>query len=149
MAAFTNDGEDDVLLFLFHDIAGGIWTTFGATAAGTNVSLYLSLHIGDPGEGGDQTTSETGYTNYARVAVPRAAANWTHASGAGTMTNATQIVFPTSGGAGDTVTHVGAGTSATLAGRLFAKAALTSPSISTAAANTPQFQVGNLVFALA
>jgi hypothetical protein len=34
-------------------------------------SLYLSLHTADPGEAGDQTTSEAAYTSYARVAVAR------------------------------------------------------------------------------
>ncbi len=36
-----------------------------ATSPITN--LYVSLHTGDPGEAGDQTTSEAAYTSYARV----------------------------------------------------------------------------------
>jgi len=36
----------------------------GSTTAG---SLYYALHTADPGEGGDQTTSECNYTGYVRM----------------------------------------------------------------------------------
>ncbi len=40
--------------------AGGLQPS---VAAGV---FWISLHTADPGEAGDQTTSETAYTNYAR-----------------------------------------------------------------------------------
>lgn len=59
-AAWTNIGD-----------AGGLLPS--ATAG----SLYVSLHTGDPGSGGDQSTNECAYTSYARVAVARSAGGWT------------------------------------------------------------------------
>ena len=50
-------------------------------------SFYLSLHTADPGETGDQTTSETTYGSYARQAVARSSAGFT-VSG-----NAVQLVI--------------------------------------------------------
>lgn len=46
----------------------------GSTTPG---NLYLSLHTADPGETGNQTTSETGYTGYSRKAIARTGAAWT------------------------------------------------------------------------
>lgn len=34
-------------------------------------NLYVSLHTGDPGAGGSQTTNEVSYTGYSRLAVTR------------------------------------------------------------------------------
>jgi hypothetical protein len=39
--------------------------------------MHYSLHTADPGEAGDQTTSEVTYTSYARVAVARTAGGHT------------------------------------------------------------------------
>ena len=62
-----NTFENDVLNYTFQK------TAFGWAA---NTNFYLSLHTGDPGEAGDQTTSEATYTSYARVAVLRTSAGW-------------------------------------------------------------------------
>ena len=40
-------------------------------------TLTVALHTADPGEGGNQTTNETAYTGYARVAVARTTGGWT------------------------------------------------------------------------
>jgi hypothetical protein len=37
----------------------------------------VALHTADPGEAGDQTTSETAYTGYARISVARTTGGWT------------------------------------------------------------------------
>ena len=39
-------------------------------------SFFISLHTADP-SAGNQSTSETAYTGYARVAVARSSAGWT------------------------------------------------------------------------
>lgn len=54
-----NTTENDVLEHLFKATALS-WAA--------NANLYIALHTGDPGEGGNQTTSEATYTSYARVA---------------------------------------------------------------------------------
>ena len=71
--------------------------------------LYVSLHTADPGTGGNQTTNEAAYTNYARVAVPRTIVGWSAPSG-GATANAALIQFPQCGASGATVTHVAIGT---------------------------------------
>ncbi|MFL6863452.1 MAG: hypothetical protein ACJ8DZ_10660 [Allosphingosinicella sp.] len=86
----------------------------GSSAAG---SLYVSLHTADPGEAGDQSTSEISYTGYARVAVTRDGSHWTVAGNS--VSPAADIDFPKStGGTGGIITHFGVGTSASGAGTL-------------------------------
>ena len=68
-------------------------------------NLYLSLHTADPGVGNNQTTNETAYTNYVRVAVVRTTSGWTAPSG-GATANAALIQFAQCGVTGATVTPV-------------------------------------------
>ena len=58
----SNVTENDVLNYVFKK------TAFPWDAI---TNLYVSLHTADPGEAGDQTTSEATYTGYARIAVVR------------------------------------------------------------------------------
>lgn len=75
--SFSNTMENAILslLLLNANIAnlGDATGVRGSTAAG---SLYWGLHTADPGEAGDQTTSEVAYTGYARVAAARSAAGF-------------------------------------------------------------------------
>lgn len=87
--------------------------------------LFLSLHTADPGEGGDQSTSEASYTGYARIAVDR--------PGGFTVTGsvaslAAQVVFGerTDAGATQTITHVGIGVAASGGTKLLHSYALNS-----------------------
>lgn len=84
-------------------------------------SIYVSLHNADPGLNGNQSTNETAYTNYARVAVARTSAGWTVSGSSPTIfQNATAITFPQCGTSGDTLTHWGIGWAASGAGVLLA-----------------------------
>lgn len=62
-----NTTENDLMKFLFNETA---MPSYGST-------LYVNLHTADPGEAGNQTTSEATYTSYARVAVARTSGGWT------------------------------------------------------------------------
>ena len=115
--------------------AGGLR---GSAAAG---SLYISLHTSDPGEAGDQTTNETAYTNYARVAVGRGS-GFAAASG-GASSNAAAVTFPQCGATGATITHFGIGTASTGAGKLLYSGALSS-SLAVSNGITPEFAAGDL-----
>lgn len=75
----------------------------GLVGSSTAGSFYIGLHTADPGEAGNQTTSETSYTSYARVAVERSGSGWTTA--AGSIVNAADITFPTATGGSATLTH--------------------------------------------
>lgn len=110
----------------------------GSTAAG---SLYVSLHTADPGEAGNQSTSEATYTGYARVAVARSAGGWSVAANVGS--NASAVGFPAATGGSNTLTHFGIGTSASGAGKLLLSGALTS-SLAVSAGITPSFASGQL-----
>lgn len=121
----SNAAENALLQLFFNNVdfatvgdAGGLQNS---TTAG---SFYISLHTADPGEAGDQTTSEATYGSYARVAVARSASGWT-VSGA-TAVNFAQITFPESTSGTNTVTYVGIGTEASGAGVLMYSGALTS-----------------------
>lgn len=138
----SNACETALLALLFNNTdfaligdAGGLQNS---TAAG---SFYISLHTGDPGEGGDQTTSEATYTSYDRVAVARSGAGWTVAGA--TASNAAQITFPESTGGSNLITYVGIGTSSSGAGVLMYSGALTS-SRTVDSGGTPFFAIGAL-----
>ena len=105
-------------------------------------NLYVSLHTADPDEAGDQTTNETAYTNYARVAVARTAGGWTVASN--TVSNAALVQFPQCGVTGATLTHFGVGTDASGAGKLLYKGTVT-PNISVSTGVTPQLTTATAI----
>lgn len=137
----ANTWENGLLSLVFENTdfttvgdAGGLR---GSATAG---SIYISLHTADPGEAGDQTTNETAYTNYARVAVGRSSANWTVSSG--TCDNDNVITFPQCGATGATITHFGVGAASSAAGKLMYSGALTS-SLAVANGITPEFAAGD------
>jgi len=104
-------------------------------------NLYLSLHTADPGLGGSQTTNETSYTNYARIAVARTSGGWTVASGA--AENAALAQFAQCGASGATITHVAIGTASSGAGKVLYAGELAS-SLAVANLIQPQFAAGAL-----
>ena len=138
----SNAFETSLLGLIFNntDIAG-IGDAGGLQNSATAGSLYVSLHTADPGEAGDQTTSEATYTNYARVAVARSGAGWTVSGNS--ATNAAQITFPQCGASGNTITHVGIGTDTSGAGVLLYSGALNS-SLAVALNITPLFAASGL-----
>lgn len=104
-------------------------------------SLYLSLHTASPGIGGAQTTNETAYTNYVRIAVARSAGGWTGSGGV--WENAALLQFAQCGVTGATITHVGLGTLVSGAGLILYAGALNA-SLVVANLIQPQFAAGAL-----
>jgi hypothetical protein len=136
----SNALETDILNLLFRGIA--LPAAYGG-------SLFMSLHESDPGEAGDQTTGETAYGSYARVAVARdQTANAFNVSG-NTASNAVTAVFPVSTTGPHTLTHWAIGTAATGAGRLLYKFPLVDGSnnpvsVVINASSEPRFNVGEV-----
>jgi hypothetical protein len=128
------------LLFLNTDWAniGDAGGLQNSAAAG---SFYISLHSADPTETGDQTTSEVGYTSYARVAVNRTAGGWTRSLS--TISNTALVQLPQCSGGSATATYFGIGTDASGPGNLLMSGALTS-SLSISNGIQPQFAAGQL-----
>lgn len=106
----------------------------GLQNSATAGSLYFSLHTADPGEAGDQTTSEIAYTSYARVAVTRGAGFTVSGN---QVTPAAAVTFPAGTGGTGTATHFGIGTDSSGAGVLLYKGAIT-PNIVCGDGVTPQ-----------
>lgn len=134
-----NTFENDLLKLIFQ--ATAIANLADNAASSPLTSLYVSLHTADPGETGDQTTSEATYTSYARVAVARSGSGWTVSANA--VENAAAIAFPAATGGTNTITHFGVGTASSGAGKLLYKGAL-SASLAVSAGITPQFAAGAL-----
>jgi hypothetical protein len=135
-----NTFENDLIKLIFQATAIANLADNAATSPLTN--LYLSLHTADPGEAGDQTTSEATYTSYARVAVARSGSGFTISTNQVTL--AANTDFPSCTGGTNTITHFGIGTAASGAGKLLYKGAL-SPSISVSTGVTPRINSGVIV----
>lgn len=140
----SNTFEDGVLKLIFNNTAfAGIGDAAGLPGSVAAGSFYISLHTADPGEAGTAVTSETAYTNYARVAVARSTAGFT-VSGATQVANAAAVNFPAGGATGSTVTHFGIVSTASGAGALHFKAPLAA-SLAVSNGVTPSFAAGALV----
>ena len=138
----TNAFETALLTLYFNNTDhANVGDAAGIQNSATAGSFYISLHTGDPGEAGSQTTSEATYTSYARVAVARSGAGWT-VSGAN-ASNAALVTFPAATGGSNTITHFGIGSNVSGAGNLFFKGAL-SASLAVSTGITPEFAIGDL-----
>lgn len=137
----TNALENALLSLIFENANTGldIGDATGLRGSTTAGSVYISLHTADPGETGSQTTSESAYTSYARVAVARSTAGWTVASGV--ADNDSAISFPACTGSTSSVTNFGIGSASSGAGNLYFKGAST---LSVSTGITPQFAAGAL-----
>lgn len=140
-----NTWESDLLLLVFNNTTAAlIGDATGIVGSGGAGSLYVSLHTADPGETGNQTTSEATYTSYARVAVARTAGGWTISGTAPTQAaNTATVSFPQCTGGTNTITHIAVGTASSGAGKLLYSGALTS-SLSVSNNITPSFSAGAL-----
>ncbi len=134
-----NTFENELLLHIFNnsDIAliGDATGLRGSTTAG---SLYYSLHTADPGEAGTQTTSETAYTGYARVAGARSGAGFTVTGNS--VSPAANVDFgECTASPGAALTHFAIGTASTSTGKVLYKGTLT-PNITMAVGVIPRIK---------
>lgn len=132
-----NTFENDLLLLIFNNTnAANVGDATGLRGSSTAGSLYVSLHTADPGEAGDQTTSETAYTSYARQAVARSGSGFTVTNNS--VSPAANIDFPEcTGSAGAAITHFAIGTASSGAGKILYKGAI-SPNITMATGVIPR-----------
>lgn len=129
-----------VLALVFNATA---WANIADNAsASPATNLYLSLHTADPGIGNAQTTNETAYTNYVRIAIVRTTGGWAVPASSATS-NAALAQFAQCGVTGSTITHVAIGTASSGAGNVLYAGALTS-SLAVANGIQPQFAISAL-----
>lgn len=128
-----NTFENDLVKLIFQ--ATAIANVADNAASSPLTNLYVSLHTGDPGEAGNQTTSECAYTSYARVAVARSDSGWTVTNNS--VSPAAAITFPACTGGTETATHFAIGTASTSTGKILASGTIT-PNIAISSGVTPQ-----------
>lgn len=140
--SLSNAAETDLLKLLFNNTTwanvGDATGLVGSTAAG---SFYISLHTADPGETGDQSTSEATYTGYARVAVARTSGGWTISTN--TVSNTAAINFGACTAGSNTITHFAIGRASSGTGEIIISGAL-SASLAVSSGITPSFAIGAL-----
>lgn len=137
----SNSLEAGLLDLLFF---GTTFTNIADNAASSPATnFYISLHTADPGEAGDQSTNETTYGSYARVAVARTTDGWTRTNNS--VTNDATISFPQNTSGTPTITHVGLGMAESGAGVLLLSNSLNSNLVMQVGA-TPLFAPGALAF---
>ena len=136
-----SDATENAFLKLVYQAVA--WANVADNAASSPLTnLYVSLHTSDPGEAGDQTTNETSYGSYARVAVVRSGSGFTVTGNS--VSPAATISFPACTSSTATITHFGIGTASSGAGVLLYKGTVT-PNISVSSGVTPQLTTASAV----
>jgi len=136
----SNAFENSLLKLIFN--ATAIANLADNAASSPLTSLYVSLHTADPGEAGDQSTSEATYTGYARVAVLRTSGGWTVTNNS--VSPVANIDFANCTAGTNTITYFGVGTASTGAGVLYYSGTVT-PSISVSSGVTPRLTTASTI----
>ena len=140
--SLSNASETALLSLLFNNTAwAGIGDAGGLQPSAAAGNLFIALHTADPGETGNQSTSEAAYTGYARVSVARSAGGFTVAGNQVSNTATVQFGECTAGSATVTFFSVGVATSGSTA--ILYRGAL-SASRAISAGITPLFNSGSL-----
>lgn len=135
-----NTFESDFLKLVFN--ATAIANIADNAASSPLANLYVSLHTADPGEAGDQTTSECAYTSYARVAVARSGSGWTVTNNS--VSPAADVTFPAATGGSETAMYFGVGTASSGAGKLLYSGAI-DPDIVISSGVTPKLTTASTI----
>jgi hypothetical protein len=137
IAGFGDTFENDLLKLIFNGTAIANIADNAASSPLTN--LYIALHTADPDEAGTQSTSETTYTGYARVAVARTSGGWTVSGSSASLTSA--VDFPECTGGTASITHATVGTAESGTGKVIVGGAI-SPTIPVSAGVVPRLKTG-------
>jgi hypothetical protein len=136
----SNAFENSLLKLIFN--ATAIANLADNAAASPLTNLYVSLHTADPGEAGDQSTSEATYTGYARVAVLRTSGGWTVTNNS--VSPVANIDFGNCTAGTNTITYFGVGTASTGAGVLYYSGTVT-PNIAVSSSVTPRLTTASTI----
>ena len=141
----SNDFESDLLKLVFQNIAiANIGDAAGLQPSAVTGSLFVALHTADPGEAGNQSTSEATYTGYARVGVVRSVAGWTLSGTAPTqVANAAVVTFGTCTVGANTLTHFSIGYQTSGATKIIVSGVLNA-SLAVSVGIAPNYPVGQL-----
>jgi len=137
--------ENAILNLVFRAVNWANYADNTATTPQTNVGI--SLHTADPGDAGNASTSEIGYTSYTRVNVARTTGGWTAASG-GSISPAANIDFPAgTGGSGTAAFFATAASNATppTGAQNILWSGTVTPNIVTGSGVTPRLTTGTTI----
>jgi hypothetical protein len=109
--SMSNAFEHAVLRLLFlNEAIATLGDASGLLPSAVDGSLYVSGHTADPGEAGNQSSSEATYTGYARSALARDSGGWTVTGNQ--VENAGVISLGACTAGSETLTHWGIGAEA-------------------------------------
>lgn len=139
----ANTFENELLEHIFNnaDVAL-IGDATGLRGSSADGNLYASLHTGDPGETGNQQSSECTYGAYARVAVARDGTGWTVTNNS--VSPAANIDFPQASSGTETATHFAIGTASSGTGKILYKGTIT-PNIAISTGVTPRLTTATAI----
>jgi hypothetical protein len=141
--SLSNSAENNLLKLLYNNVTwAGVGDATGLVGSGAAGSFYLALHTANPGETGDQSTSEATFTSYARVAVARTTGGWTVTGNQ--ASNTALVQFPQCTGGTNAITYVSVGKSSSGAGEIVNYMALNTP-LTVQNLNTVEFPAGAIV----
>jgi hypothetical protein len=132
--------SNDFLKLLFQ--AAAIANIADNAASSPLTNLYVSLHTADPGAAGSQTTSESAYGSYARVAVARTSSGWAVSSNVASPV--ANVDFPQCTSSTATITHFMIGTASSGTGKNLYSGTVT-PNISVSSGVTPRLTTSTTV----
>jgi hypothetical protein len=135
-----NTFENDFLKLIFNGTTIANVADDATSSPITNI--WVSLHTADPGEAGNQSTSETNYGAYARVGVARTTAGWTVSTNS--VSPAADITFPQATSGTATITHFAVGTASSGTGKLLYYGTVT-PNIAVSAGVTPRLTTATAI----
>jgi len=113
--------SNDILALIFNGTPIANLADNAASSPLTN--LYMALHTADPGAAGNQTTNESSYTGYARVAVVRTGSGWS--VNAGSVSPNSNVSWPQCTGGSGTATYISVGTVLSGTGKILYSGAVT------------------------
>lgn len=139
-ASIGDTFENDLMKLIFNATAIANIADNAASSPLTN--LEVALHTADPGDSGNQTTSEATYTSYARVPVARTSGGWTVTNNS--VSPAATISFPAGTGGSGTITHFSIGTAHSGTGKILFSGTFT-PNQATGNGITPQLTTATTI----
>lgn len=140
MASKTTQSMNDVLNYILRGVA----PSWGGAS-----TLYLSLHTGAIGTGGDQTTNEVDYVGYARLPITRTSSGSFSAASGGSILNSVVFTFGQCTAAGAialpcSVTHMAIGEAASGVGTVIYTFAFSNGGIVVNINSKPEHQINTL-----
>lgn len=127
----------DWLKLIFNNIAiANVGDASGVQPSATAGVLWFALHTADPTNAGNQTTSETTYTGYARQSVARTTGGFNVSSNSVNLVSNLEFPVCTST-SGSALTHFSIGTSQTGTGKVLYSGTLT-PNVTIASSVVPR-----------